>query len=176
MSNSVKMARLDYLSMKSLRTLWVAVLIMVYFGFLNSTLTTMLITGAWFSALMSTSVFSIQEKHNLPRLYSSVSIALRDVVVGRYLFMLVFYAVLLFIGVAGYIAFSFILTRAISFTDALPGIALSLLLFSVITGIQTPLFFKFGYTRARFLSLIPFVLMMRLMSVSCDSTVGGSGF
>jgi ABC-2 type transport system permease protein len=47
--------------------------------------------------------------------------------------------------------------------DMMLGSGLSFLVFSTITGIQMPLFFKMGYTKAKLWSLIPFAVVMLLV-------------
>ena len=47
--------------------------------------------------------------------------------------------------------------------DMMLGSGLSFLVFSTITGIQMPLFFKMGYTKAKLWSVIPFAVVMLLV-------------
>lgn len=47
--------------------------------------------------------------------------------------------------------------------DIMLGLGLSFLVFSTITGIQMPLFFKMGYTKAKLWSVIPFAVVMLLV-------------
>ena len=47
--------------------------------------------------------------------------------------------------------------------DMMLGSGLSFLVFSTITGIQMPLFFNRGYTKAKLWSLIPFAVVMLLV-------------
>lgn len=162
MTNSVKMAKLDFMSMKSQNVFLVAVAIMVFFGFMGTSVVIMCLTAAWFSALISSTIFTIQEKNDLDRLYGSISIGQKDIVLGRYIFMLAFYGVSLLIGIASYSCFALIQSKALDFLNIIPGVGLSLLIFSVIVGIQTPMFFKLGYMKAKVWSFVPFLAMMAL--------------
>lgn len=59
----------------------------------------------------------------------------------------------------------FVLCRKATFDvpDIMLGLGLSFLVFSTITGIQMPLFFKMGYTKAKLWSVIPFAVVMLLV-------------
>ena len=61
--------------------------------------------------------------------------------------------------------FAFYRNTQITALDILDGFSFSFFVFSTITGIQMPLFFKMGYTKAKILSLIPFVAVMALMVI-----------
>ena len=59
----------------------------------------------------------------------------------------------------------FVLCRKAIFDvpDIMLGLGLSFLVSSTITGIQMPLFFKMGYTKAKLWSFIPFAVVMLLV-------------
>lgn len=88
MKGFLRISKLDFFTMKSQFALYLSlVLIVLMFGFMGSSAVVLCITGAWFVALMSSNIFAIQEKNNLDRLYGSVSVSLKDIVLGRYIFV-----------------------------------------------------------------------------------------
>jgi len=165
MNGFLRIAKLDLFTLKSQYTAYLSlVLIVVMFGFMGSSITLLGINVAWFIALMSSSIFAIQEKNNLDRLYGSVSVGLRDIVLGRYFFVFCNYLVSFLVVIVTHSGFMFFQNGvlALEMMDVLIGFSLSFLVFSCITGIQMPLFFKMGYTRAKILSFIPFIAVMAL--------------
>jgi len=120
--------------------------------------------GVMLGTLFISYPFAIGEKSNLDALYVILSVNRKTVVLGRYLF-----AFLLNLCA---VAFSFVFamfgvfgTRlADSFQNGGGG-SLSLILVMtalllLIQSIQLPIFFKFGYTKAKFLGILPFVVFM----------------
>jgi hypothetical protein len=166
MTGFLRITKLDFFTMKSQFAIYLSlVLIVLLFGFMGSPVTVLCITGTWFVALMSSNIFAIQEKNNLDRLYGSVSVGLKDIVLGRYAFVFFNYLVSFVAIIVMYSGFALFQNRAMELTDILLGFSLSFLAFSVITGIQMPLFFKMGYTKAKVWSLIPFIAVMALVVI-----------
>jgi hypothetical protein len=132
---------------------------------MGSSVTMLCITGAWFVALMSSNIFAIQEKNNLDRLYGSVSVSLKDIVLGRYFFVFVNHIISFLAVIALYSGLALFQNKALELPDIMLGFSLSLLVFSTITGIQMPLFFKMGYTKAKVWSMVPFVAVMALVVI-----------
>ncbi|WP_077613131.1 ABC-2 transporter permease [Clostridium sp. Marseille-P2415] len=166
MTGFLRITRLDLLTMKSQFALYLSlVLIVLMFGFMGSSVMLLGITGAWFVALMSSNIFAIQEKNNLDRLYGSVSVKLQDIVLGRYVFVFLNYF-LSFLAViilhSGFVLFQ---NKALETPDVLLGFSLSFLAFSTITGIQMPMYFKMGYTKAKVWSMVPFIAVMAFVAI-----------
>ena len=107
--------------------------------------------------------FAVGEKTNMDALYVILSIGRKTVVLGRYVF-----ALSLNICV---VIFSFIFAMAGLFTaraanfgnragEAFWLVILLAALVAVIEAIQLPIFFKLGYAKAKFFSLVPFFVIM----------------
>lgn len=158
--------------MKSQAVLYaIMVLIIAMFSIMDSSIMVSFITGAWFTALMASNIFVIQEKNNLNRLYGSVSVELKDIVLGRYIFALSNYAISLVTVIAVSLIVSLFRDMFIGVANILLGFSLSLLIFSIITGIQMPLFFKLGYTKAKMWAVVPFLVVMLLVIIPSFITV-----
>lgn len=166
MTGFTKITKLDFFTMRPQFFSYFALAPMVLmFGFIGSPTPILCVTGAWFMALMASNIFAIQEKNNLDRLYGSVSVSLKDIVLGRYIFMFLNYLVAFFAIIAVNFGFAFYRNTQIGALDIVCGFSFSFLVFSIITGIQMPLYFKMGYTKAKVLSLIPFLAVMALMVI-----------
>lgn len=172
MNGAFRIAKLDFFTMKSQAVLYVImVLIVSMFSIMDSSIIVSFITGAWFTALMASNIFVIQEKNNLNRLYGSVSVELKDIVLGRYIFAFSNYAISLVTVIVVSLIVSLFRDMFIDVPNILLGFSLSLLIFSIITGIQMPLFFKLGYTKAKIWAVVPFLVVMLLVIIPSFITV-----
>ena len=124
--------------------------------------------GVMLGPLFVSYPFAVGEKSNLDALYLILSIGRKTVVLGRYFFALS-------LNVCAVI-FSFIFAMAGLFTarianfgnrhgEAFWMVLLLAALVAVIQAIQLPIFFKFGYAKSKFLSLIPFFVILTGWSV-----------
>jgi hypothetical protein len=168
------MVKLDYLTMKSQHFFLVAAFIMVYMCMVGSTAFVMCLNAGWYSALFASIIFSVQEKNNLNRLYGSTSISQKDVVFGRYIFLFLMYAVSIILGMVCYSLVMLLKNRVPDFSNITAGICLSFFVFSIIIGVQSPMLFKLGYTKARVWSMLPFIGIMFLIVVPFE-IVSSSG-
>ncbi len=163
MSNSLKMARLDYFTFKSQIVAYAALVMMIImFSAMDSSFVTLSITVSWFTALLSTNIFAIQEKNELERLYASLSFSLKNIISGRYIFTFANYTLAMIVSIFIGIVVSFLQNRNVDYADIILSISISLFAFTIITGIQIPIYFKLGYTKARVWCMIPFVLVMAI--------------
>jgi hypothetical protein len=113
--------------------------------------------------------FALGEKCNIDTLYSTLALDRGSVVSGRYVFTLmvnlcavVFSAGLSTVGL--FVAGVFKSAGALG-TDAFWSTLALSVVFIVVQAIQLPIYFRLGYTRARFVSLLPFAFIMALASV-----------
>jgi len=166
MTGFLRITKLDFFTMKSQFIVYLSlVLVVIMYGFMGSSVTILCITGAWFVALMSSNIFAIQEKNNLNRLYGSVSVSLNDIVLGRYVFVFLNYIISFFVVIVLHSGFALYQNIGLELTDIMLGFSVSFLVFSTITGIQMPMFFKMGYTKAKIWSMVPFAAVMVLVVV-----------
>lgn len=163
MSNSLKMARLDYFSFKSQIVSYAALALMIImFSIMGSSFVTLNITVSWFVALLSTNIFAIQEKNDLERLYASLSFSLKNIISGRYIFIFINYVLAMIVSIFIGIIITFLQNRNVDYADIILSIFISLFTFTIITSIQIPICFRLGYTKARAWCVIPFVLVMAI--------------
>ncbi len=163
MTGSLKMAKLDFFTMKTqfFGYLSLAALVLI-FGYTDSSITLLGINVAWYTALMSSNIFAIQEKDNLDRLYGSLSISLKNIIFGRYIFMVLNY-ILSFLGaIILYSVLTLFQNRPLDLVNTLFAFGTSFVIFSAITGVEMPLFFKMGYTKAKVWFLLVFVVILAL--------------
>jgi len=164
MTNSLKMVKLDFFTMKSqLASYAVIVLFVLLFGFMGSSITLICINCAWFVALMSTTIFATQEKNNLNRLYGSLSLKLKDIVLGRYIFTVMSFVLSFIVAIVLFFGLALFQGNSFKLFDVFLSFGVSLLIFSAIVGMQMPIFFKMGYIKARVWIFIPFAGVIGLV-------------
>jgi hypothetical protein len=123
--------------------------------------------------------FIAQEKSNLDALYTILSITRKTVVLGRYfsilllnLCCLAFSFVFAKLGVLGAKAAGIFQTGGRG--SLAPFLALSAL-FILIQAVQLPIYFKLGYAKAKFMSIVPYAVLISgysaFISLSKDSGV-----
>lgn len=161
MSNIFNMARLDFYTLKSQTAMYFIIpVIAVFFSMTGSPLSVLEFTAAWLVLLVNTNLFAIQEKYGLERLYSSLSLDKKSVVLGRYISTTINYLFAFLVVVIIGVIMSFVQGRANPVDGIIEGFCLSLLAFTLISAIQLPIYFGAGYTKGRILSMIPFVVIM----------------
>lgn len=174
MMGSIKMFKLDLYTMKSQMFSYLyVILITMFFTFMKSSIILVCITCSWFMLLMSTSIFAIQERNNLNRLYGSLSIKLKNIVLGRYIFIFITYIITVWVIIILFCGILLLQGKPIIGQEILIGFSISLLVFSFVAGIQIPAFFKLGYTKAKFWTLVPylgFIVWMIFSTLLKDAT------
>lgn len=164
MTDSIKFTKLDIFTMKSYFNMNLVLLaVIMLFSYMGSSTLTLYITCSWFVALMISNIFAIEEKNNLSRLYGTLSIKLKDIVLGRYIFILLNFVSTVFLITILSIIVLFFKSKSIDIQEIILGISTSFLVFSAIVGVQIPIFFKMGYLKARFWSLIPYIIVLTLV-------------
>ncbi|MCC0696288.1 ABC-2 transporter permease [Clostridioides sp. ES-S-0048-02] len=164
MTDSIKFTKLDIFTMKSYFNMNLVLLaVIMLFSYMGSSTLTLYITCSWFVALMISNIFAIEEKNNLSRLYATLSIKLKDIVFGRYIFILLNFVLTVFLITVLSIIVLFLKSEPIDIQEIILGISTSFLIFSAIVGVQIPIFFKMGYLKARFWSLIPYIIVLTLV-------------
>jgi hypothetical protein len=175
--------RLDFMTLKpylTVKNLLIFAVIAVFLSAVNGTVEMSLGIGFMLGALFISYPFAIGDKSNMDALYTTLSINRKTVVFGRYLFVLLLNFCC--------IVFSFIFTTFGVLGSKIAGIfqgeggdaslpiilALSGVLV-LVQAIQLPIFFKLGYTKAKFMSIVPVSMFMAgyaaFMSMAKESGV-----
>lgn len=158
MNGLMKMAKLDFITMKSQFWAYLSLVgIIILSWTMGSSLILLSVLASLYVALFSYTIFSLQEKNKLDRLYGSVSVTVKDIVLGRYAFIFLNFLLALFATIILYSISAKLQNEVLRIDDVAISICLALLLFSVLTGVQIPMFFKMGYTRAKAWSSFPFI-------------------
>ncbi len=182
MSKLKAFVRLDFKTVKpylTIKNLLIFAAVALFLSAINGTVEMSLGIGFMLGTIFISYPFAVGEKSNMDALYTTLSVKRKTVVLGRYLFVLLFNAFCL--------AFSFVFAavgvlgaRAAgafqnSGGDTLPIILAFSGIMILMQAVQLPIYFKLGYARAKFVSTIPFAVFIAgyfaFMSVAQDSEV-----
>lgn len=109
--------------------------------------------------------FSVVEKNGMDTLYATLPIKRKNVVTGRYVFVLcveifgVVFALLLSA------ALSAIFSVGLNITETLFSLCLLSAAFSLVVSLQYPIYFKLGYTKAQVFAYIPLLITFLFVAI-----------
>ena len=150
--------KLDFYAMKPLvRIMIIFLIIPIILGIVADLGASILVTLT-FSAFMLNVIFSITEKSNFYKLYGILPVRMTQCIISRYLFssiVVVFAGILSF---ANYIILSLALNGIIDWKRGGEFLALSMLIAFLFISIQYPFYFRFEYSKAMIMSILPYVL------------------
>ena len=111
-------------------------------------------------SLLASNPFAADERGRLDTLYATLPLTRRDIVVGRYLALIVVYLVAAALASAAAVVVQIKSGQAVD--PLLFGAVnvFSLLFFAVAISLQLPFFFSVGFTRARLMSFIPAAVLV----------------
>jgi len=158
MSKILLFVKLDFITVKpylTIKNLFVLLIAVTALSINNAAGGVLLGIVMAFALMYSSYPFAVGEKNGIDQLYATLPIGKRNVVLGRYGFVV---ALDVMSGIAACI-FLFIMQTALQRTFNLQETLLTVLvLFAVYTflqAIQLPIYFKLGYAKAKFLAYLP---------------------
>ncbi|QQE46531.1 Uncharacterised protein [Peptoniphilus harei] len=161
MKDIKKIVNLDYISIKpyfTLKNLIIMIFLYLVYFFITSNPLTANSAILIFSIVYSSYPFLIGEEAGIDSLYRIFGIKSEKVVLGRYVFALVLFIFALLISIVFSIIFSFFVETA-DIREFLATSLAYLLVYLVFISLKYPLYFKFGYKKAKSISALTFVLI-----------------
>ncbi|MGL6200342.1 MAG: ABC-2 transporter permease [Lachnospiraceae bacterium] len=160
MIKALKFVRLDfitvkpYLTLKNLIIFLIVPIILILSSDVGASVISMFMM---FAALYVGYPFAVGEKSDIDALYTTLSIGRGTVVLGRYLYALVFnISAVVFACIYLFVVFT-IMQRNFDILESLVVALVSFIIFSIIQAIQLPIYFKLGYAKAKMLAYLPFI-------------------
>ena len=158
MNKTLFCAKLDYMTVKPYFTLKTALLFLFVFSFIGygtGEPATMIGMCMMYSVIFSCYPFSVGERCGLDLLYGTLPITKKNIVAGRYAFTLFLNVFMLTLALTVASILMLLLESPFNWTDMLLSALVCIVFFSLIEAIQLPIYFKFGYTKAKFLTYLP---------------------
>lgn len=161
MKDIKKIVNLDYISIKpyfTLKNLIIMIFLYLVYFFVTSNPLTANSAILIFSIVYSSYPFLIGEEAGIDSLYRIFGIKSEKVVLGRYVFALILFIFALLISIVFSIIFSFFVETA-DIREFLATSLAYLLVYLIFISLKYPLYFKFGYKKAKSISALTFVLI-----------------
>lgn len=110
--------------------------------------------------------FSISDKNGLDTLYSTLALKRKTVVIGRYLFVLILEVIFIILAFICSLALSIVTKTEFILSEMLFILSMLSCIFSLVIAIQYPIYFKYGYNKAKILSLVPlFIVFLAIIQL-----------
>jgi len=174
MTKAIKFAKLDFLTITPYLTWKVSLLFLVVSAFVGyGTGETSVIVGMCmiYGVIFGSYPFAIGEKSALDTLYATLPVNKKQLVAGRYLFfVLLNLAALVFACLLSFVLLT-VLGKEFDLLTNIISALVCFVLFSVVGAIQMPIYFRFGYTKAKFLTYIP-LMAFPAATIIVSSLVG----
>ena len=156
MNNIWKSAKLDFSLVKPyVKTICFTMVLPVVFAAINRSLLTGISFAMCFIAMTTGYTFSITEKNSMERLYGILPIRKSDMVIGRYIFIIIMGLTALIFSLIAHPVILTILGESISIFDYISAAVIGIFLFALYTVFQLPGYYKFGSIKGRVFMYIP---------------------
>jgi hypothetical protein len=117
--------------------------------------------GMMLAVTMTSYPFALGEKANMDALYPTLGVDRRTVVLGRYIFTIVMNVIITAAAIAVAAAGMAVMGKLTFESGEILLIVISLMVvFMIVQAIQIVFYFKMGYTKAKFFSTVPFVVIL----------------
>ena len=156
MNNIWKSAKLDFSLVKPyVKTICFTMILPVVFAAINRSLLTGISFAMCFIAMTTGYTFSITEKNPMERLYGILPIRKSDMVIGRYIFIIIMGLIALIFSLVAHPVILTILGETISIFDYISAAVIGIFLFALYTVFQLPGYYKLGSIKGRVFMYIP---------------------
>lgn len=154
--------KLDFMSIKpyiTLKNLLIYIVVALITSFGSESYTSAVAIFITFTMLYATYPFAVGDQNGIDSLYTILGISKKDVVKGRYGFLLIMSIIGMMLGFVVYLLLSFIFKTPINLSEAMFGTVSSILVLSINHFILYPVFFKNGYIKSKSLVFLPLMII-----------------
>lgn len=150
--------KLDFYAMKPLAKLMICFLIIPIILGIIADLGASIMVTLTFVVFMLNMIFSIGEKSHFQKLYGVLPIKKSTNILSRYLFSLIIVVITAIVSFVLYIMMSLILNGEIHWVHGISFLTISIVIALFFISIQYPFYFKFEYSKATIISILPYVI------------------
>lgn len=161
MNKTMSFVKLDLQTVKPyMKTICFILVFAIFLGVMIKSASFTVIYMIGILASMFNYPFALSEKCNINILYGTLPLNRKNIVVGRYMFGVLLVIIGAFISLVSILILNSITQNTlISMVEVL--LICGMIAFSlVLLSFQYPLYFKFGYTKMKFITLIPSILIV----------------
>lgn len=175
MNNIWKSTKLDFSLVKPyVKTICFTMILPVVFAAINHSLLTGISFAMCFIAMTTGYTFSITEKNSMERLYGILPIRKSDMVIGRYLFIIIMGLIALIFSLIVHPFILTILGEDISQSDLIYATFTGIFLFALYTVFQLPGYYKLGSIKGRIFMYVPVAGFLITLLLITEVPVGES--
>lgn len=159
--NISKQIKLDLISIKpyfTLKNLLIFSGIAIFYMFITKSPIILLTMSMFFAMIFSSYPFFVGDNSGIDGIYRLFSIDSKNVVLARYILAPIIYVLASIIGLIYYLIASIIKTYPIDM-NILINFGVNFLVFSMIISLQYPIYFKYGYTKAKTWIILPIFIL-----------------
>lgn len=176
MSNILKSVKLDVAVIKPyFKTLCFRLLLPIAFVAINRSLLTGISFVMSYIAMTTGYTFTITEKNSMDRLYGILPVRKSELVIGRYIFVLIIGVLSMFISLIAQMLILNAMGEVVGMFDIITAAVTGMFLYTLYTVFQIPGYYKFGYIKGRVFMYIPavglLVTMLFLTKTSLTETL-----
>ena len=177
MSNIWRFVKLDFsLARPYVKTICFTIALPVVFAAINRSLMTGISFAMCFTAMISRSMFAITEKNDMERLYGILPVRKSELVIGRYVFIIILgILALLFSLIADPVILSRLGETVSSFDIAVAAV-FGIFLFSLYTVFLLPGYYKYGSIKGKVFVYIPVVFFLITLFLITKAPADDSGW
>ena len=177
MSNIWRFVKLDFsLARPYVKTICFTIALPVVFAAINRSLMTGISFAMCFTAMISRSMFAITEKNDMERLYGILPVRKSELVIGRYVFIIILgILALLFSLIADPVILSS-LGETVSTFDIAVAAVFGIFLFSLYTVFLIPGYYKYGSIKGKVFVYIPVVFFLITLFLITKAPADDSGW
>lgn len=176
MSNILKSTKFDVALVRPyFKTICFTLLIPIAFAVINRSLLTGVSFAMSFIAMTTGYTFSITEKNNMERLYGILPVRKSELVVGRYVFVLIMGVLSLLVSLIAQPLVLKAVGEEVGVSDIITVAITGIFLYALYTVFQIPGYYKFGSIKGRVFMYIPVVgFLVILLLFSNIPSLGAS--
>ena len=159
--NIKKQIKLDLISIKpyfTFKNLLIFSGIAIFYVFITKSPNIILTMSMFFAMIFSAYLFLVGDNSGIDGIYRLFSIDSKNVVLARYILALIIYVLASIIGLIYYLIVSIIKSYPIDM-EILINFGVNFLVFAIIISLQYPIYFKFGYTKAKTWTILPIIIL-----------------
>ncbi len=159
MNKTIHFTKLDYLTIKPYLTLKNLIIILAIMLLLGYGTGPFMPIGMlmMYSNIYSSYPFAVGDKNGIDTLYATLPITKKNIVTGRYIFTLSLNVIAGFAAFAIAFIMANLLGKEFAMSESLGTLVGCFWIFSVLEFIQLPIYFKLGYSKAKFLAYLPLI-------------------
>ncbi len=156
MSNIWRFVKLDFsLARPYVKTICFTIALPIAFAAINRSLMTGISFAMCFTAMISRSMFSITEKNDMERLYGILPVHKSELVIGRYVFIIILGILALLFSLIAHPVILSSLGETVSTFDIAVAAVFGIFLFSLYTVFLIPGYYKYGSIKGKVFMYIP---------------------